>query len=408
MHWPRFGTLPFCPTGLAFDNFARVAHPSEILLCRNCEGNASLCDFVERELTYALYRDGRSRPARKPGRAERSPVMFEYILVPLDGSTCSERALPVAAQIARATHGTLVLARVISAPIEAAWGALGVTQPMEEAVEAYLANVARLPLLNGIEVSRQILTERPAPSILDATQALQADLIVMCSHGATGFKRWLLGSVTQQVIRHSPVPVLALRDGCEQPATSYPDATRPLHPFTTVVALDGSRLAEEVLVPAATLTAAIACPARGGLHLTRVVKLPPPDERQTLEPELREMALYEAKCYLRELTDRLLEGPLAHLNLTVSWSIAMGDNVAKTLIRVAEHGEDVRGVRVFGGYDMLAMLTHGRSGFSRLMLGSVTEQVLSATRLPLFIVHPSEKAPDSTVQFLWKKEDHDR
>jgi nucleotide-binding universal stress UspA family protein len=102
------------------------------------------------------------------------------------------------------------------------------------------------------------------------------------------------------------------------------------------------------------------------------------------------MALYEARYYLRELTDRLLEGPVADLNLTVSWSVAMGEDVAKTLIRVAEHGEDVRGVRVFGGYNMLAMTTHGRSGFPRLVLGSVTEQVLKTTRLPLFIVHASD------------------
>jgi nucleotide-binding universal stress UspA family protein len=323
--------------------------------------------------------------------------MFEHILVPLDGSACSERALPVAAQIARATHGTLILVRAIPSTIEAAWYAMGSAPLMGEAmdaelkeVEAYLSGVAGASMLKGIKVTRHILTNRPAISILDAIHTLQADLVVMCSHGATGFRRWMLGSVTQEVIRHSPVPVLALRDGCSQPTDAYPDASRPFHSFTTVVALDGSRLAEEALVPAAILTAAIAAPARGGLHLTRVVKVPTPGEKQGLEPELREMALYEARYYLRELTDRLLEGPVADLNLTVSWSVAMGEDVAKTLIRVAEHGEDVRGVRVFGGYNMLAMTTHGRSGFPRLVLGSVTEQVLKTTRLPLFIVHASD------------------
>lgn len=331
--------------------------------------------------------------------------MFEHILVPLDGSACSERALPVAAQIARATHGTLMLARVIPPAIEAVWDVMGVAQPMGEAMDAelreaeeYLNGVAQAPILAGMQVTKQILTNRPASSILDATRTLQADLIVMCSHGATGFKRWMQGSVTQEVMRHSPVPVLALRDGCDQPTSSYPDASRPFHPFTAVVALDGSRLAEEALVPAATLTAAIASPARGGLHLTRVVKLPLAGERHALEPELREMALYEAKYYLRELTDRLLEGPVAHLDLTVSWSVAMGEDVAKTLIRVAEHGEDARGVRVFGGYDMLAMATHGRSGFSRWMLGSVTERVLSTTRLPLFIVHAAGATDQPSTQ----------
>lgn len=327
--------------------------------------------------------------------------MFEHILVPLDGTACSERALPVAAQIARATHGSIVLARALPSMIEAAWYSMGSAPLMEEAmeaevreVEAYLNGVAQASILAGLKVTPQILTNRPASSILDAAHAQRIDLIVMCSHGATGFKRWMLGSVTQEVMRLSPIPVLALRDGCEQPTCAYPDASRPLHPFTTVVALDGSPLAEEALIPAAILTAAIASPARGSLHLTRVVQFPMPGRKQTSEPGRREQALYKAKYYLRELTDLLLEGPMANLNLTLSWSVAMGEDVARTLIRVAEHGEDVRGVRVFGGYDMLAMATHGRSGLSRWMLGSVSEQVLSTTRLPLFIVH----APTEAVQ----------
>ena len=331
--------------------------------------------------------------------------MFEHILVPLDGSAGSERALPVAAQIARATHGSIVLARAMPSMIEATWYSMGSTSLMEEAmeaevreIEAYLNGVAQASILTGLKVTQQILTNRPAFSILDVTRMQRIDLIVMCSHGATGFKRWMLGSVTQEVIRLSPVPVLALRDGCEQSASPYPDTSRPLHAFTAVVALDGSPLAEEALVPAATLTAAIASPARGNLHLTRVVKLPTAGREHGIEASMREQAFYEAKYYLRELTDRLLEGPVAHLNLTLSWSVAMGEDAARTLIRVAEHGEDVRGVRVFGGYDMLAMATHGRSGLSRWMLGSVSEQVLAATRLPLFIVHASAEGVQPHAQ----------
>lgn len=327
--------------------------------------------------------------------------MFQHILVPLDGSPCSERALPVAAQIARATHGTIVLARAIPSTIEAAWYAMGSAPLMEEAMDAeleeaeeYLTGVAQASMFAGIKITKQILTDRPASSILDAARELHADLIVMCSHGTTGFKRWMAGSVTQEVMRSSAVPVLALREGCEQPTCSYPDTSRPLHAFTTVVALDGSPLAEEALLPAATLTAAIAAPARGGLHLTEVVKIPTPGSKQYIVPELKEQALYEAKYYLREVVDRLLEGPVANLDLTITWSVAMGEDVAKTLIRVAEHGEDARGVRVFGGYDMLAMVTHGRSGLHRWMLGSVTEQVLAVTKLPLFIMH----APEPVVQ----------
>lgn len=325
--------------------------------------------------------------------------MFQRILVPLDGSSCAERALPVAARIAHATHGSIVLARALPVPIEASWYSMNSPLLMEEALdleldeaERYLAEVVNRSELAGIETKTQILSSTPAPSILAASHGQQTDLIVMCSRGTAGFKRWLTGSVTQNVMRHSPIPVLALREKSNISACSYPDTSRPLHAFTTVVALDGSPRAEEALVPAATLTAAIVAPARGGLHLTRVVKVSTSSNKHGIDQTIREQALYEAKCYLREVANRLFEGPVANLDLTITWSVAMGEDVAKTLVRVAEHGEDARGVRVFGGYDMLAMATHGRSGIERWMLGSVTEQLLTATTLPMFVIHSSQPA----------------
>lgn len=331
--------------------------------------------------------------------------MFQHILVPLDGSSCAERALPVAACIARATHGSILLARALPVSIEASWYSMGAPLLMEEALdleldeaERYLAGVARRSELAGIETKTEMLASTPVQSILATSSKQQIDLIVMCSHGTAGFKRWLSGSVTQNVMRHSPIPVLALREKSNISACSYPDTTRPLHTFTTVVALDGSPRAEEALLPAATLTAAIAAPARGGLHLTQVVKVPADSNKHGIDQTMREQALYEAKYYLRETANHLFEGPVADLDLTITWSVAMGESVAKALVRVAEHGEDARGVRVFGGYDMLAMATHGRSGIERWVLGSVAEQLLTTTTLPMFVVHSSQPAVQPTPQ----------
>ena len=65
--------------------------------------------------------------------------------------------------------------------------------------------------------------------------------------------------------------------------------------------------------------------------------------------------------------------------------------MAETLIKTAETGEDVEGTNVFGGGDLLVLATHGRGGLERLVLGSVTEHILGATRLPMLIVRPKEK-----------------
>ena len=90
--------------------------------------------------------------------------MFQHILVPLDGSPCSERALPVAAHIARATHGRLVLAMALPVPIEVAWSAMGSQPLMEDALdleleetERYLARVCNSSALAGIATTTRIL-----------------------------------------------------------------------------------------------------------------------------------------------------------------------------------------------------------------------------------------------------------
>lgn len=123
--------------------------------------------------------------------------MFQQILVPLDGFPCAESALPVAAQIARVTHGALMLVRVLPAPIEASWYAMGSAPLIEEALEReldeaehYLASVAQSPVVAGLETTTKLLTGTPAPSLLAATRSLHPDLVVMCSRGATGIKRW--------------------------------------------------------------------------------------------------------------------------------------------------------------------------------------------------------------------------
>src|SRR5947209_8058059 len=212
---------------------------------------------------------------------KRRHTMFQRILVPLDGSTRAEQAIPVAARIARASDGSIILLRAVTTLLEYASYAIYPSMITGEAVEAdskaatiYLKAVADSRDLAGIEVTTKIETGIVAPTLLDSIKEEQADLVVMCSHGNTGLKRWLLGSVAQQVARHCPVPVLILREGGQQPTSSYPDRLHPLHTPRALVALDGSKLAETALVPAAHLVAALAAPARGSLFLTRVVTWP--------------------------------------------------------------------------------------------------------------------------------------
>jgi nucleotide-binding universal stress UspA family protein len=207
----------------------------------------------------------------------------------------------------------------------------------------------------------------------------------MCSHGFTGFKRWWFGSVAQHVVRHSPAPVLVLREGGLMLPIGREGSNRPLR---VLVALDGSALAETALVPAAHLSAILSAPAAGVLHLVRVLPLPElvDDSQKEILLPARKVAASEVAAYLDSVKQRLQEGDLAKLGLIVTSSVVVHTDVADTLIWEAEHGEFVGDSAVCDDYDMIAMATHGRGGPQHWFVGSITEQVLGATRLPLLIV----------------------
>jgi nucleotide-binding universal stress UspA family protein len=183
--------------------------------------------------------------------------------------------------------------------------------------------------------------------------------------------------------------------------TVPPDHLRPLHSLMALVAPDGSALAEAGIMPAASLVMALAAPARGALQLTRVVKLPITGSERgeqsqhhypaTVDPHLKEQALVEAKTYLGNLVDQLRQGRLADANLTLTWSVTTGKDVADTLIKAAETGEDAEGTQVYDGCDLIVLATHERGGLQRWILGSVTERILGATKLPILIVRPQEQ-----------------
>lgn len=320
--------------------------------------------------------------------------MFQRILVPLDGSTRAEQALPVAARMARAVGGSVVLLRVVSVIVDGrpfyvhdtSFMQTVLSEELEKAKE-YLVRVAHTEGFLGIKTETEATLGVVAQTILTYAQLHNIESIVMSSHGLTGFKRWALGSVAQKVVRHSPVPVLLLREGGPQPAALHSDAT---HTLRALVALDGSPLAEAVLEPAAHLVAALATPATGALHLTQVVKPPTIQSEHDFEQsdlDVGEQALQEAVTYLSTLADNLGNGIAAELGLKVTWSTTVQDDVADALIRMAELGEDTRTLGV-EGCDLVAISTHGRGGSEHWMMGSIAERVLDGTKLPLFIVCP--------------------
>ena len=321
--------------------------------------------------------------------------MFQRILVPLDGSPRAESALAVAARVARASDSTIVLLQVISIPATYTpyiYGPDIAQSPMfaqelldneQLNAEKYLVEIAKSDTLGGIKVETTVIPGTAGMTILDTASEAHIDLIVI-SHGETGFKRWALGSVAQQVSRHSSAPVMVLREDGTAPTSAFPDRLRPLRSIIALVALDGSKMAEATLEPAAYLVAALAAPSQGTLLLSTVVNWQPAMNKF----EKEEHVLDEARRYLTGIAERLQGGELAKLNLAIEWSIVESKDVADALIKAAERGTSTESSHEFTGCDLIAIATHGRGGMQRLVMGSVTERVLGATTLPMLIVRP--------------------
>ncbi len=325
--------------------------------------------------------------------------MFQRIIVPLDGSRRAERAIPVAATLARAAQGTIVFLRVAVLGHEVGFYGAGpaveiiptlLETRVTEANE-YLASVMTIfrDYLTGIKTETVVETGTTTSTIVSAARWEHGDLIVLCSHGDTGLKRWVLDSIALQAARHSPVPVLILNEH---------DAVHPLEdvarPLRVLVPLDGSELAETALTPVVQLMAALTSTGKGVLHLLRVVDVPLLNgsmrDLARVDALARQHANAEAQMYLDAIVKRLQEANQGSTPLSITTSVILSPDIAGTIIQQAEAGS----------CDVIAMATHGRGGLMRLLMGSVTERIIGHTTLPLLVTRP----PKPLVE---QKEVHD-
>jgi nucleotide-binding universal stress UspA family protein len=315
--------------------------------------------------------------------------MFKRILVPLDGSLRAERALAVAARLAHAGSGEVILARIVATPVALRQDP---TQPPladailageRETAIAYLKDVSQRTEL--VEVATQMLVrEAPAvaPALQEIIQTARADLVIICSHGRSGFTRWALGSVAQKIARHATVPTLVLRSDGQDLMGPTGDGPRTMR---ALVPLDGSPEAEMALEPAARLVSALAAPGQGALHLLHVVQADDTSGATDKTGDGGHEALRgEAERYLRSVAEHLQRETLATLAIAVAWSIVFDADVAAAILD--------QSAMVDQAQSLIAMASHGRSGVQLWTMGSVADRVLQTTALPLLIVHLQDAA----------------
>jgi nucleotide-binding universal stress UspA family protein len=147
---------------------------------------------------------------------------YKHILVPLDGSDLAELALTDALNLAQLHQAEVTLLQVIS-PLEylASNGDLFLDELwtlQKEAAWRYLKDISQREECKNLEVHLAVEMGPTAEKIIDYAHQAPIDLIVMATHGRSGFKRWVYGSVADKVLRGANLPILLIRAHPEQKA----------------------------------------------------------------------------------------------------------------------------------------------------------------------------------------------
>jgi nucleotide-binding universal stress UspA family protein len=286
------------------------------------------------------------------------------ILVPLDGTPLAERALRPAVELLNRLKepGELAVVRVMAmnaAPTLSGYGGdadmSAYIAATETACEDYLSAITERLMFKGLMARTVVAHGIPEEAICATARDIGADLIMLTSHGRAGVAKLALGSVAEVVARDAHIPTLIVRPEGD----TFPDVGR-FTPLTILVPLDGSPLAETALSTAIMFARAF----HGTLRLARILEPGATDSNR---------AAYEAFAYLTKIHNQLE----AH-GVTTHRTVEFGEPAA-TLATLAHRYHA----------DLIAIATHGRHWFGRLVNGSVAEDLAREVALPIVIVHPA-------------------
>jgi len=301
--------------------------------------------------------------------------MYNRMLVPLDGSEMAEVVFPYVKEIASGLGTEVILLHISSQAVKD-------FQPMIRNYVDHAAEKIQGCAIKGrpsqpIKISGEFVTGYPADEIIRYAEEKKVDLILMASHGRSGSKRYHVGGTADKILRSAKTPVLLVPAGIpnQVPFDQWP--TRSL-----VVPLDGSELAESVFPHAESLAGI----SNAEVILLRVCE--PPAMPTYYSPELSEIPLHWGQ-YAQQETARCKEISSKYLaDIETRFTAAKIKVRSETLVGKA--ADEIISYTNKTPYGVIVMATHGRSGLSRLVYGSVAANILVGVSNPILLVKPSK------------------
>jgi nucleotide-binding universal stress UspA family protein len=286
--------------------------------------------------------------------------MIDRILVPLDGSRVAEQILPHLRRLLFRHDSEVILVRAaLSPPLES--GLMVMTDAVLSGARDYLMKIQDLLVQQGARVKSVVRLGSPVGVILDVAKEEKATMLALATHGETGLKRLLAGSVAQALLRESPVPVLVVRPFWSYellPSRGDEEDLRPIRKI--LVPLDGTDDAELLLPPLVEV-------AR--LFDASVV---------LLHVQQRESSTGEGSDAQRAEDEEHLTG--------FSQALQAGGTPTTSVMGKGKLSEEILLTTRAYEVDLIVMATHGKSGLLRFLSGSVTESVLHESTCPILMV----------------------
>lgn len=298
--------------------------------------------------------------------------MFHTIVVPLDGSPASEQALAVAARLSQGSSTGLHLVHVHSpyttSPI-AMEGIPVIDEDLRSLAADHELTYLRQMAAKTASAREPIMARLDGPiafTIASYSREVSADLIVLTTHGRSGFTQLWLGSVAEALLHSLSLPMLLLRP------TPAPVAPTPFRHI--IVPLDGSAMAEQILPHAMTL----AGHDHAEVTLLRVIEgqqahiFSASGEYRPRENSVTAQRA-AAEVYLNhQASEMLAKGYPVHT------AVAVAGHPARAILTAAEEH----------GADLIALATRGRNGIVRTIMGSVADKVIRGGTLPVLAMRP--------------------
>lgn len=273
---------------------------------------------------------------------DQKPSIMKKIIVPTDFSIQAENALRVAADIARENNGELFLLHQLDLPLHLANNA---SSNLPEAVffmklaKEKFDNLLKTDFLEGVTIHGDVETGAAFSGIMDTVKRHNADLIVMGSHGAEGMRNLFIGSNAEKVVRNSEVPVLVVKDRKNRLDVNEFIFATDLDPKSTSALQEADKFAKKT---------------NCNLHLLYVNT--PSNFLTTRKAEA------------------MMNDYLENVNVTPGECTIYNDTSVEE--GVFNYTKDVKG-------DLIGMANHGRRGLSHFFNGSVSEDVVNHSSLPV-------------------------